>query len=50
MPGLIKLEEKAHELWQERQEYFAERRRQDVRDQADEMSPYASELNADFQF
>ncbi|KAK6641265.1 hypothetical protein RUM44_012974 [Polyplax serrata] len=41
MPGLIKLEEKAHELWQERQEYFAERRRQDVRDQADEMSPYA---------
>lgn len=42
MPGLLKLEEKANDLWTERSEYFAERRRQDVRDQADEMSPFAS--------
>ncbi|EEB13700.1 predicted protein [Pediculus humanus corporis] len=41
MPGLLKLEEKANDLWTERSEYFAERRRQDVRDQADEMSPFA---------
>lgn len=44
MPGLIRLEEKGISLWTERAEQFAERRRQDVRDQADEMSPFASKF------
>ncbi|KAL0275384.1 UNVERIFIED_CONTAM: hypothetical protein PYX00_003243 [Menopon gallinae] len=41
MPGLIRLEEKALSLWAEKADHFVERRRQDVRDQADEMSPFS---------
>lgn len=39
----MRLEEKALSLWAEKADHFVERRRQDVRDQADEMSPFASE-------